>query len=467
MKFWKKAVSFVMALGLTVSAVGCFATDGSSGSGNSGNSDSSSGSRVELTKDVAMTNLEEVLESTKSFKLLLEAEAEVKGVSTVEVNGSLNVSIDEDGVDMYLWLSAAVDYVDATEEDTSMEADIYLIDDYAYVYNKQDKTYMKSTMSLTELVEDALTEAGLTMTQAEGYIAELSAALTAAGVTQENVLGELKETGTLSNDSISWTVDGKDLVNPVLDFLGNYDTNKTLETALNEAITALGLNTNVDAILDSVGALGTLKVSEAVATVNAFLTLNYQTNLQAILDAALADEMVVAILISNGLSQDQIDAFKQIKIADVVAAYGEMTIDDVLNMFMASSAPSAPAAEGGAQGGGSGTVTSSITLKGLTDMAKAYLEATKIVDLDPEMIPQIQMVLKMTDVTKLDGKVGVHYDAEANVSEIVFEAGFGVAMGTGVAAMTATAAVKITALDFSENTVSIALPAGATEVLPE
>ena len=176
MKFWKKAVSFVMALGLTVSAVGCFATDGSSGSGNSGNSDSSSGSRVELTKDVAMTNLEEVLESTKSFKLLLEAEAEVKGVSTVEVNGSLNVSIDEDGVDMYLWLSAAVDYVDATEEDTSMEADIYLIDDYAYVYNKQDKTYMKSTMSLTELVEDALTEAGLTMTQAEGYIAELSAA---------------------------------------------------------------------------------------------------------------------------------------------------------------------------------------------------------------------------------------------------------------------------------------------------
>ncbi len=457
MKFWKKSLSLVMALGLSVSAVGCFGETSSNSSG------------VTLTKDVAMTNLTETIENSKSFKVDLDCEYAATGENTITVDGEIIVSLGDDGADMKATITViAEDAIKGmnsageivSSEDSSSTISLYLIDDYAYNYDAQTNTYMKSTVSLSQLIDGALTDAGLTATQVGSYIAELETVLTQAGVTEEAVLSALKESASVSENAMSWSGDYKDEVNSVIDFLGNYDTNKTLETALNEALTAMGANTNVDAILDSVGAIGTLKVSEAVATVNAYLTLNYQTNLQAIWDAALADETVVAALQEAGLSSEMIAQLKTIKIADLVTAYGEMTMDDVLAMVI--SMTQTETTTGGSVSDESSSVPA-ITFEALTGMAKAYLETTKIADLNTGIV-QAQMILKTLEVTRFDGKVAVTYDEAASVSEIALESGVSISVaGVGTASVT----FGFTVSEFSANTVTIALPTGATEVSPQ
>ena len=456
MKFWKKGLSLVMALGLSVSAVGCFGETSSSSSG------------VTLTKEVAMTNLTQTVENSKSFKVDLDCEVAVSGVMTTTVDGEIVVSLDDNGADMKATITAATDYVDAEEEDFTSSMTLYLIDDYAYNYDAQTNTYMKSTMTLSQLIEGALAETGLTATQVGAYVAQLEEILTEAGVTEEAIVSELKESATVSESVMSWSVDYKDEANTVLDFAANYDINKTLETALNEALTAMGADTNVDAILDSVGALGTLKVSEAVATVNAYLTLNYQTNLQAIWDAALVDEAVVGALLQAGMTQENINAMKAIKISDLVTEYGEMTLDDVLALVISMTQTETTTTEGGETGTGTGegSETPTITLKSLTDMAKAYLEATKISDLNANLA-QIQAGLKGLDFTALGGSVSVTYDSAASVSEIAVEAAVTMSMTMGQDVQTAGVTVGVSVSEFSANTVTVALPAGATQVTPQ
>lgn len=453
-----------MALGLSVSAVGCFNDSSSSGSSGAGGSGDSSSSGVTLTKDVAMTNLTQTVENSKSFKVDLDCEVAVSGVMTTTVDGEIVVSLDDNGADMKATITAATDYVDAEEEDFSSSMTLYLIDDYAYNYDAQTNTYMKSTMTLSQLIEGALTEAGLTATQVGAYITELKSVLTEAGVTEEAIVSELKESATVSESVMSWSVDYKDEANTVLDFAANYDINKTLETALNEALTAMGADTNVDAILDSVGALGTLKVSQVVSTVDAYLTLNYQTNLQAIWDAALVDETVVGALLQAGMTQENINAMKAIKISDLVTEYGEMTMDDVLALVISMTQTETTTTEG--SGEGESAETPAITLKALTDMAKAYLEATKISDLNANLV-QIQAGLKGLDFTALGGSVSVTYDSEASVSEIAVEAAVTMSMTMGQDVQTAGVTVGVSVSEFSANTVTVALPAGATQVTPQ
>ena len=438
-----------MALGLSVSAVGCFGETSSSSSG------------VTLTKDVAMTNLTQTVENSKSFKVDLDCEVAVSGVMTTTVDGEIVVSLDDNGADMKATITAATDYVDAEEEDFSSSMTVYLIDDYAYNYDAQTNTYMKSTMTLSQLIEGTLTEAGLTATQVGAYVAQLEEILTEAGVTEEAIISELKESATVSESVMSWSVDYKDEANTVLDFAANYDINKTLETALNEALTAMGADTNVDAILDSVGALGTLKVSQVVSTVDAYLTLNYQTNLQAIWDAALVDETVVGALLQAGVTQENINAMKAIKISDLVTEYGEMTMDDVLALVISMTQTETTTTEG--SGEGESAETPAITLKAITDMAKAYLEATKISDLNANLA-QIQAGLKGLDFTALGGSVSVTYDSAASVSEIAVEAAVTMSMTMGQDVQTAGVTVGVSVSEFSANTVTIVLPAGATEV---
>ena len=288
--------------------------------------------------------------------------------------------------------------------------------------------------------------------------------LTEAGVTEEAIVSELKESATVSESVMSWSVDYKDEANTVLDFAANYDINKTLETALNEALTAMGADTNVDAILDSVGALGTLKVSQVVSTVDAYLTLNYQTNLQAIWDAALVDETVVGALLQAGMTQENINAMKAIKVSDLVTEYGEMTMDDVLALVISMTQTETTTTEG--SGEGESAETPAITLKALTDMAKAYLEATKISDLNANLA-QIQAGLKGLDFTALGGSVSVTYDSAASVSEIAVEAAVTMSMTMGQDVQTAGVTVGVSVSEFSANTVTVALPAGATQVTPQ
>lgn len=454
MKFWKKGLSLVMALGLSVSAVGCFGETSSS----------SSSSDATLTKDMAMTKLTETMEATKSFKVDLDCEVAVSGVMTTTVESEIIVSLDDNGADMKATLTLATDYVDAEEEDSTSSMTVYLIDDYAYNYDAQTNTYMKSTVTLSQLIEGTLTEAGLTATQVGAYVAQLEEILTEAGVTEEAIVSELKELATISENVMSWSVDYKDEANTVLDFAANYDINKTLETALNEALTAMGADTNVDAILDSVGALGTLKVSQVVSTVDAYLTVNYQTNLQAIWDAALVDETVVGALLQAGMTQENINAMKAIKISDLVTEYGEMTMDDVLALVISMTQTEATTTEG--SGEGEGAETPAITLKALTDMAKAYLEATKISDLNANLA-QIQAGLKGLDFTALGGSVSVTYDNAASVSEIAVEAAVTMSMTMGQDVQTAGVTVGVSVSNLSASTVTVALPAGATEVTPQ
>ena len=454
MKFWKKGLSLVMALGLSVSAVGCFGETSSS----------SSSSDATLTKDMAMTKLTETMEATKSFKVDLDCEVAVSGVMTTTVESEIIVSLDDNGADMKATLTLATDYVDAEEEDSTSSMTVYLIDDYAYNYDAQTNTYMKSTVTLSQLIEGTLTEAGLTATQVGAYVAQLEEILTEAGVTEEAIVSELKELATISENVMSWSVDYKDEANTVLDFAANYDINKTLETALNEALTAMGADTNVDAILDSVGALGTLKVSQVVSTVDAYLTVNYQTNLQAIWDAALVDETVVGALLQAGMTQENINAMKAIKISDLVTEYGEMTMDDVLALVISMTQTEATTTEG--SGEGEGAETPAITLKAITDMAKAYLEATKISDLNANLA-QIQAGLKGLDFTALGGSVSVTYDNAASVSEIAVEAAVTMSMTMGQDVQTAGVTVGVSVSNLSASTVTVALPAGATEVTPQ
>lgn len=440
MKLWKKGISLVMALGLSVSAAGCFA-------------DSSSENRtgITLTKDVAMTNLTETFETTKSFKVDLDCEYRATGENTITIDGEIIVSLGDDGADMKATITTTETDGNESEKDTLV---VYFIDDYAYNYDVETKTYIKSTMSLSDLIEGALSEAGLTSADINAYVAELETALTEAGVTEESVLAELKESAIVYENVMSWSVDYKDEVNSAIDFLGDYDTNKTLEAVLNEALTAAGVDKDVDAILDGVGALGTLKVGDAVAVANAYLTLYYQTNLQAVLDAALADEAVLAALQGAGVPAEMITQLKGIKISDLVTAYGEMTIDEVLTMLTAGFETEAVDAES------EETQAPTITLQSFADMAKSYLENTKISDLN-ENIVQAQAMLKAIDVTAFGGNVAVTYNGEANVMEIALESRVDIAVvGVGGASFTFGAVIS----EFSASAITIALPADATEV---
>lgn len=452
MKFWKKGLSLVMALGLSVSAVGCFNDSSSSGSSGAGGSGDSSSSGVRITKDIAMAKLTETLEATKSFKVDLDFAYAVTGDGSVVVDGELLVSLDDNGADM----KATITVTETYETETNTQSMVaYLIDDYAYNYDAETNTYMKSTMSLSQLIEGALAETGLTATQVGEYVTELESVLTQAGVTEEAILAGLKDSAVVSDNVMSWSVEYKEDVNALIDFLAAYDTNKTLEVAINEVLTAIGADTNVDEILDAIGALGTLKVSQAVAAVDAYLMLNYEMNLQTVFDAALADETVVAALTSAGLTADMIETLKQIEIADLVTEYGEMTMDDVLTIVVMMF--------GAEETDGAGEDVPAITLQAITDMLKEQFEVTKIADLSPA-IAEAQDALEAMEVTKFGGDVAVSYDSAASLSEIAMEAGvsFTVA-GAGTASVT----FGFTVSEFSANAITIALPTGATEVTPQ
>lgn len=419
-----------MALGMSVSFTGCVTPEESS---------------VSLTRGACVTILSETLESVKSFKASVDMECTVSDVLTSSIDGDFLVSISDSGVDMHCSLAVVVDYAIETEEDVNSSMEFYMIDDYVYAYNAADNTYMKSPATISELLASYLTGAGVSLEEVAAYAQELKSAFSEMDVTMDDVLAEMQDRASLSDNVLYWEADYKDAVNEAIDYVATYDIQKTLEAVVNEALAKVDPALTSSEILDSIGMMGDLKIETLLESADE----EWLETAQEAYDAVLSEEAIVSLLLEEGFTQADIAKMKAVKIADVLEAYSEYTVNEVLAMLFAENSEETT------------ETTPTFSLKVYTDMAKLYLKTTKLAEVD-ENVAMIQSMLAALDVTALGSKLSVTYDSPAAISQIACVSNFGLTVTYGTAG-TITCSLNASLFELSTSAVTIALPEGATE----
>ena len=484
MNLWKKAVAMVMCLGLSFSMFACQPKNDSSSNsdtGSVGGSDSvtESTSGPEDSSDVQIPEDAEsffdVVQTAKSANIKVEIDMDVtslyegedkfdKGTENSDV--MLDITVSENAIGsanakIVIVSSGSSVSPDGTAYDgDALEQTIYLIDNYAYIW-QEDGYYTKSATTLDVEIDNILQSMDLPIAEIQGILDEVSGALTEAGFSTEDLIGALEgefdATAKIEDGALMTTIDLTDDINGFLDYLATLNGETIVGDVVNDVLGLIDPTLNYADILDMVAPLGEVTVSEAFTEIDTAFEAEMGLGLQDYKDLMIMNASVISVLKDAGLTTEDIQEISAFSFEeDFLAPYGEYTINAFLVEVLAiEDAPEDLIGE-----------TCAMIKEALSTATLADLEAA----LEAEGMLETIAIISQLEFTALEEKFGVKYDDDYNVEEGIFITNivFGMeeSMETSTGATItdkneASICVKVTVSELSEEKVVIAL--GDTE----
>ena len=355
---FKKLAAFLLSMSMCASIVACNqpTTDntGSTGGGDStppasdtgstdtGSTDTGSGDQGGDETDsegaLYIAAIEQQLKNantitmTFSFSMVDDSQY-VYGDGTTEddymernVVANITVAKTQTGYDAYVASEVSTRYVKDGEWST-YESGGYIIDGMVYSYDEDLGVYVFEPMQGVDM--SVMDQISGVFTQEE--VAQMKALLAEA----------FNETVVVTNSQAKFAYDGKDAVNGLIDYIGAIDPEtKTLGGVINDALALIDPELTAEALLAEIEKLDTVTVGEAVAAIDAYLLETAGVTAQELKDSLIADERIVGLLTSAGLTQEDIAGIAAMDLAEALAAYETMLVDqlvyDTINMIMQS-----------------------------------------------------------------------------------------------------------------------------------
>ncbi len=249
---------------------------------------------------------------------------------TAEAEAEIVIAPTDTGLNMKIDATISLPGENGTESDSQT---MYIVDGVLYTYDAENDYYLVNT-SVDFSFLSAF--AGLDFSAADmGEAVDMLALL-------------LDEFGEVTEENATVTVDydASLLLNGVITLINGIDeSTTTLETALNTVLAFLGTDLTVNDILDTVKPFGAMTLPEAIGALDTWLE-EYGTSVQAIKDAVVAlgpvsdllDQAVAAGQIPEALAS----AIRTGTVEDILTLLemDEVTVNQLIQMiFMDATAP--------------------------------------------------------------------------------------------------------------------------------
>ena len=299
---------------------------------------------VESAKTVTATlNMTTVEKTTDA----VDADGNVIGEAySAEMNVLFNLTfaMTENGLNIKAIGEATMSEIYEGEpyEDTQ-KFEAYVVDGVCYTRMAYSEEWTEWEVVAIELPEEA---AGM-LTQISAIIGELIPAdfeITPEMIAEVKAAAAaaISEMMTVNPDgSFGATADVKPAINAVLDFIKGIKKEDTVGATINKVLALIDPEMTIEQIVDEAGTYGAVTVGEIYTALNEAITEEYGMSINDIKNAILAEEAIVAILIDNGIvDEEMLAAIAENDVEVIIAEYTEMTIDDIVYMmFAAQSSP--------------------------------------------------------------------------------------------------------------------------------
>lgn len=542
MKLWKATAAMVMALGMALSVAACddegglsSLTSSSSVTTSSSNTTSSVGASEETSESTSeatsesvgdsslddssvvtnplgekfMGTIEKSLNEAKSFKMTYEFKVDIKEDvdnpsnhdEYIQAKMPVTVSFEEGGANIH------AEVIQVTEDKTEIkQADVYLVDGYMYVsyrdYDYETDTYAMSPYykvkedlagTLGEL-QNMLNKQVPVMPEIMEIADELLTKLENADLdlpTWDDVKAELINTFTIDGNVMKFTVDAVPAIEATLDAIIEYNTDRTIEAVIDEALLEIvpagagETQLTMDIMLDEMATWGAVTLEELWLEMDDFLETEYDTDIQTVYNTVVNDSTFAkTIVLATGDPDAATDlqAMTDLYTAFFGAegAYKDVTVDVMVDMVIGMmSAESAPNGNASAP---SSVEEEPVTMEMVAEMLREELSATKLNEIPA--IVEVQEGAKETKeqltFDKLGMEIGAEFEGEGenltlkdlyytfdvDATLIIKEYEWVDEVKTYIGSHTSANVVSMQYAwsDFSTNTVAIALPTGATTV---
>lgn len=526
MKLWKKAAAMVMALGMTFSVAACGEEGGVGSSVNSNSSSVTTGSSSSVTtnegtsvgggdssaavttpEEKFMNAIEKTFNEAKSFSMSYNFKVAVDDAvgsmnshkTYVQAKMPVTVSFEEGGANVH----AEVIQVNA-DNSTVKQADVYVIDGYIYVsyrdYDYDTDTYAMSPYYKTkenlagalEELQNMLNKEVPVMPEIMEIADELLAKIENADLglpTWGDVKAGLSKVFTVEGNTMKLTIDAKEAYDTAIQEIIEYDTNRTVEAAIDEALLELvpagegETQLTMDGMLDEMATWGSITLEDLWADMDDWLAEEYQTDIQTLYNTVVNDDTFekIVVLANNGSNEmvaqlqsmtDLHEAFFGDK-----GLYKDVTVDVIVDTLIKSMTAQPYPESGSAE-----VEMETITMQKLTDMVREQFSKTKLNEMEVvvELQEDVAELKEMMKLNEFSTEIGAEFEGANEtlaLKDLYYTLDFDMevtskmGMGTEDGSMTyveRTASTVMSAKyafsDFSTNTVAIALPNNATIV---
>ncbi len=328
---------------------------------------------VKSTGSVMMDALTAQLDAAKSMKLNFVFDMEL-GSTVVGSNegdsfgqtleADLVLSRTENGVNLVLTTKTVGK--GASDLNAPATPMLYLVDNVLYVYTSDEQTfetgYVKVPLENDESVDGAKANLATMLTELLAQCTELLDGIEMTAEQYAEIGEALVELLNVTGNKGSVKLDIKSYYDRFKNYVLTLDHDtKTLRAVLNDALALIDEDLTADKLIAKIQEYGSLTVAEAMDKIDAWLTKEYNTNLQKIYDEALANAKVKEMLktILPVLQPGDWDfeeeyaklvAFRLTELKE--SAFGSATLYEVVVELVSVFAPKAdtapmPAPEGG------------------------------------------------------------------------------------------------------------------------
>ena len=220
--------------------------------------------------------------------------------------------------------------------------------------------------------------------------------------------------------------DAKALVNDTVAMLVE---DPTLEEIADYALAMLDEDLTTEKILDDVAALGEKTVLEVYDEIDAWLTENYETTVQGVVELVTKDEDVIAVLEEMGAPEETIDMIESLDVkAELTAALEEAELEEAtINEIIAMMSQM----NGGQAVPMASEEAPKFTLEAMVEQLKTEMLSKKLSEtMDEEDWAVAEEILGKIEVNALSASFGAKYgnDNKVNYIEVAMDVDFDFAM---------------------------------------
>ena len=301
-------------------------------------------SAVESAKTITATlDMTEVTDNSDTVNAENEV-LEAAYYSEIDLHMDITLAMTENGISVKVIGAATRNEIYEGESyDEDQKIEIYIVDGVGYIRTAYGEEWGEWTVEAIEIPEEAT-----------GMITQLIAIITEAipedfEVTPE-MIAEIKGTivelvsammGVNPDGSFGVFIDTKPAIDAMLSFVKDIKAEDTIGTVINKVLALIDPEMTVEAILDEVGTYGSVTIGDIYTALNDAFVTEFGMSINDMKNAVLANEGIVNVIIESGMADaETLAAIAEADVEVMIAEYTEMTIDDIVYMFLA--AQSAP-----------------------------------------------------------------------------------------------------------------------------
>lgn len=482
MKLWKRTAACLLCLGFGVSAFACGDNTKNSQEISNGNNTTSTGDNGTVDFNKAQS-LADALKDAKSGKIKVTLETvstNAEGTANEEIGLDITVSEADSGVNAKVTVN----------DKAKVVSELYAIDGWAYI--KVGNEYTVSPKSLSDLIQDALADAGVSLEEIGGLLGQLEGLLGGAvngeeaGASMSDLgaaFGEYFESSAkLENGAMVVTLDGSDALNGVLGYIGGMTAETTVGEIVNDGLALIDPTLKAEDILEMLSTLGTVTVEEAYTYIDDIVKEETGYSIQNLKNVLLMNEEVQALLLQAGMTEEMIEDVETFDVEEYLigeeSPYKTLTLNQLIGMIVEANTaypdeqlPEDQIPENSVEAYSDSSDSSSEIEEEIdyvgeyVMMAEEFLNMT-LADVETAYgVENLVVVLQTIGSVSVDDasvKYGVKYDKNMQIDALIL--GLKGQISRTVENVTYVEGVEIalTVSEFSEEKVTIALPEGAT-----